>query len=367
MNMEKKTANNEIQDDEKIIKLSQYLLFSINNSNFAVHSNSIIEVIEYNETTKVPHMSNLIRGVINLRGLIVPVIDLSFSLFSSQSDISFNNHIILFKIFEDEENIVIGALIDSVKTVINISSNDINKRPDIGIKINPDYIDGIIKYNEEFVILLNIKQILNINELSKIEGFDIDFKKIISTEAIDTTKIEMETDEVVSAEEQIQSNNYVVLSIGNEYYAVETELVEEIVGTTEMTTIPNTLPFMKGVVELRGTIVPLIDMRLRCDLEEKKHDKSTAILIITCQKTPIGLIVDSITDVVTFTIDRIQNPPDYPIVIDKYFVKGLVQLEDKLIIIIDVNRVLSLDELDLIKQLKQGHTNNNGVDNDQKD
>ena len=148
---------------------SKYLIFLIGSELYGIDIKDIREVIEYNQLnniTRIPMVPEYIRGVINLRGEVLPVIDLSSRFYNQKNDITKRTCIIIFEIKDVDEKMLIGGMIDAVSAVIDISQDEIDPTPEFGAKIRSDFISGIGQDNEEFIILLNIDKVLDINELS---------------------------------------------------------------------------------------------------------------------------------------------------------------------------------------------------------
>ena len=149
--------------DVEIIQLVTFLLDEVE---YGVNILSVHEILRIPEITRLPNTPGFIKGVINLRGEVVPVIDLSSRFYGIEGVISENTSIIIVEIAENEEKIPIGVMIDSVRAVTELSDESIESVPEIGNRIRLDYIDGIGKVDGEFAILLHIENVLKIEELS---------------------------------------------------------------------------------------------------------------------------------------------------------------------------------------------------------
>mgnify|MGYP000883450685 CR=1 FL=1 len=146
-------------------------------------------------------------------------------------------------------------------------------------------------------------------------------------------------------EEKGSLQQYVTFLIGGETYGVEVLQVQEIIGMTPITFVPNAMNFMKGVINLRGTVVPVIDMRLKLNLDERQYDVSTVIIVVEVKERMIGIIVDSVSDVVSLPVNSIQDTPHFTSKIETDFVKGIGQIDENLVIILDVSRILTTAEI----------------------
>jgi len=150
--------------------------------------------------------------------------------------------------------------------------------------------------------------------------------------------------------EAVDMNQYVTFFIGTEVYGVEVLRVQEIIGMTKITQVPNSMHFMKGVINLRGTVVPVVDMRARFGMEEKEYDGFTVILIVEVKGTMIGMIVDSVSDVVNIPVNDIQDTPHFSASIRTDYIKGIGRIDEELVIVLDVDRILSHEEIEKIEQ-----------------
>jgi purine-binding chemotaxis protein CheW len=137
----------------------------------------------------------------------------------------------------------------------------------------------------------------------------------------------------------------VTFVIGTEVYGVDVAAVQEIIGITHITHIPNSLPFMKGVINLRGSVVPVIDMRLKFNIDEKAYDSSTVIIIVEVHNRLIGMIVDAVSDVVNVSSATIQDTPHFTSKIETDFISGIGQVEGGLVIILDVDLIMTREDV----------------------
>jgi purine-binding chemotaxis protein CheW len=146
---------------------SQFLTFMLADEQFAVGILHIKEIIEYGSLATVPMMPACVRGVINLRGAVVPVMDLSARFGRASSSISKRSCIVIVEVggAEGDNKQVLGMLVDAVNAVVEIAAADIEPAPSFGTRIRPDFIAGIGKANGKFVILLDIEHVLSTEEI----------------------------------------------------------------------------------------------------------------------------------------------------------------------------------------------------------
>lgn len=149
---------------------NQYLTFVSGLEVYGISILVIKEILEYNAPTVVPMMPDFIRGVINLRGSVVPVIDLSLRLGKEAVEVTKRTCVVIIEIRHEDERMEIGVIVDAVNEVLDILPENIESAPNFGAKIRTDFIKGMGKIDEKFVVLLNIDQVLSIEELSMLDS-----------------------------------------------------------------------------------------------------------------------------------------------------------------------------------------------------
>lgn len=157
---------NRQKKSQSVEVIKQYLTFRIGNENYGLELSQTREIIEYSGITEVPLMPNFLRGVINLRGEVVPVIDLAVRLGRKPIEVQKRTCIIVVELTNSEQNHVLGLLADSVSEVIDMNDDNIEDAPSFGANIRADFIQGIAKRDDEFVVLLDANNALSIRELA---------------------------------------------------------------------------------------------------------------------------------------------------------------------------------------------------------
>jgi purine-binding chemotaxis protein CheW len=153
---------------ENSIKVTsvQLLTFLLDNEVYGIDISHIQEVLEYRKVTPVPRTPDFLLGVINLRGRVVPVVDLRRQFEMAVSDLTVNTCIIIVDVMLDGEKTPLGILADAVKEVVELSMDNITPAPRIGSRINTRFISGLGKHEEEFIIILNLPRVIADEELS---------------------------------------------------------------------------------------------------------------------------------------------------------------------------------------------------------
>lgn len=146
----------------------QYLTFMLGGETFAIGILGIKEIIEYGQLTEVPMMPSFIRGVINLRGSVVPVVDLSCRFGRHSSEVTRRTCIVIVEVKAGEGQQDIGIVVDAVNEVLEIPKDQIEPPPTFGAKIRADFISGMGKVDGHFVILLSVDRVLSVEEMSQL-------------------------------------------------------------------------------------------------------------------------------------------------------------------------------------------------------
>jgi purine-binding chemotaxis protein CheW len=157
-----------------ITQTSQYLTFKLGEEVFALDVSQVREVLDLSPITKVPRAPDFMRGVINVRGSVVPVVDLRLKLGLSATEKSLDTRIIVMEISLDEEITTLGAIADSVHEVMELDPNQVELPPRIGTRWRTEFIRGIGKKEGQFIIILNIEQVFSTNELALVEAAGTD-------------------------------------------------------------------------------------------------------------------------------------------------------------------------------------------------
>lgn len=157
----------------------------------------------------------------------------------------------------------------------------------------------------------------------------------------------VEVEEIVDVEEtevDQELTQLVTFSIGEEEFGVNILQVQEIIRTMEITNVPRAPEFVEGVINLRGKVIPIVDMRRRFGLESKEHDKYTRIIVIENEILIVGFVVDSVSEVLRIPASAVQPPPPVVAGMDSEYIEGVGKLEDRLLILLDLDSLLDNEE-----------------------
>jgi purine-binding chemotaxis protein CheW len=149
---------------------------------------------------------------------------------------------------------------------------------------------------------------------------------------------------------------FLTFTLGDEEYGVDILKVQEIRGYDTVTKIPDAPDFIKGVINLRGTIVPVVDLRIKFKLGKADYDAFTVMIILNIEKRVVGVVVDSVSDVMHLSPDQIRPAPEFGGAMDTRFITGLGTLDDRMLILVDIERLLRSQDLALLPTVGESAT-----------
>lgn len=158
------------------------------------------------------------------------------------------------------------------------------------------------------------------------------------------------TQEIGEQEEDTQKNKFLTFSIGKEFYGMEIMYVTEIIGIQAITEVPELPEYIKGIINLRGKIIPVMDVRLRFKKEPREYNDRTCIIVVDIKEMSIGLIVDSVSEVISIPEQEIVPPPEFNKSSNGY-IKGIGKVGNEVKLIIDCNKLLNDDEVESLLNL----------------
>ncbi len=150
----------------------------------------------------------------------------------------------------------------------------------------------------------------------------------------------------------IGAREFLTFRLGNEEYGCDILKVQEIRGYENPTRIANAPEFIKGVVNLRGTIVPIIDMRIKFNVGEIKYDTFTVVIILNIANRVVGMVVDSVSDVLQMDQQQIRPAPEFSGALDVSYVMGLGAIGDRMLILVDIEKLMTSEEMQLIERVE---------------
>lgn len=156
-----------------------------------------------------------------------------------------------------------------------------------------------------------------------------------------------------AAEQDVAGREFLIFTLGKEEYGIDILKVQELRGYDNVTHIANAPDFLKGVVNLRGVITPIFDMRIRFKLGATTYDQFTVVIILHFENRTAGIVVDGVSDVITLSAEQIKPPPAMGTVLKTDYLIGLGTLDERMLILLDIDKLMSSEEIGLVDNLTE--------------
>ena len=147
---------------------------------------------------------------------------------------------------------------------------------------------------------------------------------------------------------------FLIFTLGDEEYGIDILKVQEIRGYDQVTRIANTPTFIKGVTNLRGVIVPIIDLRVKFAQSGVSYNENTVVIVLNFDQRVVGIVVDGVSDVLSLTTEQIRPAPEFAVTLATEYLTGLGSLGDRMLILVDIEKLLSSEEMSLIDSVIKG-------------
>ena len=159
------------------------------------------------------------------------------------------------------------------------------------------------------------------------------------------------SDALTTGANEIAGHEYLAFKLGTEEYGIDILKVQEIRGYEAVTRIANAPEFIKGVINLRGIIIPVVDMRIKFNLGTPTYDQFTVVIILNIASRVMGMVVDSVSDVITLSPEQVKPAPEMGAVLDADYLIGLGTLDDRMLILVDLEKLMTSEDMGLVEKL----------------
>jgi len=327
------TSKEQSTEEEILTDERQLVSFTVSDEEYAIPIENIQEIVQIPEhITKVPNSEQSILGIMNLRDKILPLASLRRLFGFPEEQLTEQSRIVVLSM----GNLSVGIVVDSVKEVLRVPESVIEPVPSIILKDEKDFeITEICRLNEG----KRLVSIISVSNLFKHKDIKEALSSLETEQSIEEKK---ENEEILEEEEQ-----FVAFKLDEQEYAVPIETVQEIVRIPEeLTHVPKTPDFVEGVINLRGNVLPVIDLRKRFDLQEKQRDEHQRIMVFVIDNISVGFIVDSVNEVLKIPKSVIQKSPELSAEQAKIFTRvANLEKQGRIIQIIEPKELLNKEEL----------------------
>jgi len=326
------------QEQDKKLEEVQLVTFGLGKEEFALEIEQVREIIRYPEIVKVPNVPAYIKGVISLRDRLLPIVDMRVKLETSSDEVSDTTRVVVV----DVDNMQVGLVVDKVYEVTRVPKDTIYPPPQALTTEGREQLKGIVRLDDgkRIIMLIDPFDILTREEI----------RGISTVETADAESIE----EAPAFLDGMDEEQMVVFKLAGEQYGVRITQVQEINRLSKITKVPRAPKFVEGVVNLRGDVIPLIDLRKRFEMEEKEYNEFTRIIVSDINNKKIGIIVDEVLEVLRVPKKNLEEAPD---IIQgnqaARFMEGLANLENRMIMLLNLENILVEKEWQKLADLSQ--------------
>lgn len=315
------SASTESIDEEQLVS------FLLDKEEYAIGIMKVKEIIRTPQIVKVPNCEAYIEGVVSIRNNLLPIINLRTYFGMEHLDINDYTRILVV----DMGNFTAGIMVDKVSEVLRVPKNLIQPPPKFSTQ-SGEQLKGVARLDngKRMILMLEPSKLISADEISGISGTDEAY--------------EQEADDKSIARQLLDEEQLVTFQIDSVEYGVKIVNVQEINRMTEVTKIPRAPYYIEGIVNLRGNVIPALNLRRLFKLPEKQVTDATRIIIIDLDGKRTGIVVDSVSEVLRFEKTLIEAPPDsLSSGIDSDYVEGVGKLDGgkRMILILDISKVLS--------------------------
>ncbi len=159
--------------------------------------------------------------------------------------------------------------------------------------------------------------------------------------------------ELVSEKTSALGGKYLTLVLGKEVYGIEILKVREIIGIVNITAVPQSSDYLKGIINLRGKIIPVLDLRIKFSMPETEYTHETCIIVVEVNKIDLGLVVDTVSEVMDIKSSEIEEAGNLGNEVDRDFLLGLGKVKDRIVILLDIGKILNADEFSKVETISK--------------
>lgn len=320
-NTETNSISTENRDEVQLVS------FLLEKEEYAIGIMKVKEIIRVPQIVKVPNCEAYIEGVVSIRNNLLPIINLRTYFGMEHMDIDDHTRILVV----DMGSFTAGIMVDKISEVLRVPTNIIQPPPKFSSQ-SGEQLKGVAKLDngKRMILLLEPSKLISNDEINEISGIN--------------KNEEQNSDERSISKQLLEEEQLVTFKIDQEEYGVKIANVQEINRMTEVTKIPRAPYYIEGIVNLRGNVIPALDLRRLFKLSEKQVTDASRIIIVDLDGKRTGIVVDSVSEVLRFEKSLIEAPPDVlSSGIDSDYVEGVGKLEGgkRMILILDISKVLS--------------------------
>ncbi|MCR4434462.1 MAG: chemotaxis protein CheW [Clostridiales bacterium] len=305
----------------------QLVSFLLDKEEYAIGIMKVKEIIRVPQIVKVPNCEAYIEGVVSIRNNLLPIINLRTYFGMEYKEINDHTRILVV----DMGKFTAGIMVDKISEVLRVPTSIIQPPPKFSTQ-SGEQLRGVAKLNsgKRMILMLEPSKLISADEISTITG--------------NADTYEQQAEEKSITSQMLDEEQLVTFKIDMEEYGIKIDNVQEINRMTEVTKIPRAPYYIEGIVNLRGNVIPALDLRRLFKLPEKQVTDATRIIIVDFNRKRTGIVVDSVSEVLRFEKTLIEAPPDIlSSGVDSDYVESVAKLDGgkRMILILDISKILS--------------------------
>ena len=337
-------AATEAAVDQKLQE-TQLVTFRLGTEEFAIYIMNVQEIIKVTSLSQIPNAPDFVDGVVALRDQLLPIVNLRKKFQMPVVEITDDSRIIVVNLGKNS----VGIMVDSMSEVLMVQNNTIEGLPSFMNDSQSEQLNGVAKLQDgkRLIMILDVEKVLSINEINQIqaESEGIESKTGSENEIVDANAQGDHSglSKSFGTQSISEEDQYVTFTIGKEQFGVNISQVQEIIWLTDITHVPNVQNYIEGIVNLRGNVLPVMDIRKRFHLAEVERTDSSSIVVVDVDSRKTGVIVDSVSNVRRLNRDAIEPPPPIIAGLDASFVKGVgkIKNDERMLIILNLEEVVA--------------------------
>jgi purine-binding chemotaxis protein CheW len=306
---------------------------------------NVQEIIKVTSLSQIPNAPDFVDGVVALRDQLLPIVNLRKKFQMPVVEITDDSRIIVVNLGKNS----VGIMVDSMSEVLMVQNNTIEGLPSFMNDSQSEQLNGVAKLQDgkRLIMIMDVEKVLSINEINQIqaESEGIESKTGSENEIVDANAQGDHSglSKSFGTQSISEEDQYVTFTIGKEQFGVNISQVQEIIWLTDITHVPNVQNYIEGIVNLRGNVLPVMDIRKRFHLAEVERTDSSSIVVVDVDSRKTGVIVDSVSNVRRLNRDAIEPPPPIIAGLDASFVKGVgkIKNDERMLIILNLEEVVA--------------------------
>lgn len=323
------------------VDAKQVLVFKLAGHEHAVEVSQVREILAAPQITRVQEAPDFVEGVINLKGRIVPVVDLRQRLNLPAAAKTFETCIIIVSLASQ----LVGFEVDSASELLAFPLEKMEAPTEMIGGIHTHFMEGVVYCDDRLLVILNLREILSLPEREQLEQehFELAAARLaaegrdpLESQGDATGPLGVSGDESVSRVRKI-----IAFALDDEVYGLDIGDVAESLEMVPIRPLPNVPDFILGMINLRGNMVPLLDLRVCFGLNRMPWEHDSRILIIKDQKQLVGIVADRVIGLLRLDVAEFQPPPPRVAKVDAEYFKEVSEVDGQLLIIPDIKRILA--------------------------